>query len=213
MNIQLKNVSFTRANQEFHFDLEIPQGQKVAIIGESGAGKSTLVNLIAGFYPVTKGEIYLNEKLVNSLPPSKRNCALVFQENNHFPHLTIAKNVQLAFLNSKVKKNIQQEQVQTMLAQLNISEIADKLPQNCSGGQQQRAALARGLLFPRDILLLDEPLSALDQENAQRVVKILQQRQQTMLIVTHDLESILPLVDRVLTISNGKVINDQLITK
>ncbi|RIY33618.1 ATP-binding cassette domain-containing protein [Psittacicella gerlachiana] len=213
MHIHLDNISFTRGNQEFHFNLSIPQGQKVAIIGESGAGKSTLINLIAGFVPFTQGNLYINQKKANNLLPSDRECFLVFQENNHFPHLTIAKNIALAFAHSKLSTGQKNEQIEQILSRLNIKEIANKLPQNCSGGQLQRAALARGFLFPRSILLLDEPLSALDPENAANVVSYLQEQEKTILIVTHDLEAVSPIVDRVICIRNGHIIEDYLIKK
>ncbi|RIY32328.1 hypothetical protein CJP74_04850 [Psittacicella melopsittaci] len=209
MTIRLENVLLQRGKQEFTFNLEIPQGQKVAIIGQSGAGKSTLINLIAGFIPLQKGKIYINDKEVSRTLPSERGCVLVFQDNNHFPHLNMYKNVALAFTHSKLPKAQQQQQIEQMFSYLNISEVKDKLPKSCSGGQLQRAALARGFLFPRSILLLDEPLSALDPENAANVVNYLKEQQQTMLIVTHDLEAVKPLVDRIITISEGQVIADQ----
>lgn len=213
MTIELKQVKLLRANQEFYFDLTIPQGQKVAIIGESGAGKSTLLNLLAGFEPISSGKLLWQGEDITKLLPGKRDCAVVFQENNHFPHLSLYDNIALAFLNTKSNKEEQKEKIESMLKKLNIHEIAHKLPMDCSGGQLQRAALARGFLFPRSLLLLDEPLSALDPENAQNVVSNLQQLTQTILLVTHDLKTVLPAVDRVLRIQNGRIVEDYLTSK
>ncbi|MFC6276263.1 ATP-binding cassette domain-containing protein [Psittacicella hinzii] len=211
MTIILQQVSCLRGKQEFYFDLEIPQGQKVAIVGESGAGKSTLINLIAGFIPLEKGKIFINGKDCAKLLPGQRDCVLVFQENNHFPHLNIYENVKLAFTHTKISAQQQEKQIQEMLEYLQIEAIQKQLPMNCSGGQLQRAALARGFLFPRSVLLLDEPLSALDDKNSQRVINYLAKVSQTVLIVTHDLEIVKPLVDRIITIAQGKVINDQML--
>ncbi|TCJ96098.1 thiamine transport system ATP-binding protein [Volucribacter psittacicida] len=209
--IKLTQVEFHYQAMPMYFDLHIPAGQRVAIIGSSGAGKSTLLNLIAGFELAEKGEICLAGQNCNQIAPHLRPVSMLFQENNLFNHLTVWQNIGLGLQpHLKLNKNEQQEVAQALEA-VGLTSFATRLPTQLSGGQKQRVALARCLLRNKPILLLDEPFSALDPllrgEMAELLDKLCQEKALTMLIVTHQPNELAGKIDRIIRIEQGKVIN------
>ncbi|WGE31334.1 thiamine ABC transporter ATP-binding protein [Actinobacillus genomosp. 2] len=209
------DVHFNYEQMTMSFRLEIPKGQKVAIVGESGAGKSTLLNLIAGFEMPTSGQVWLNACNHTTTEVSERPVSMLFQDNNVFPHLTVEQNIGLALIPSLRLNRSQQSQVREIAEQMGIVDLLNRRADQLSGGQKQRVALARTLLRKQPILLLDEPFSALDPKRRNElqvlVADICRQQNLTLLMVTHQFEESKSLFDRVLTIENGTIISDKLI--
>lgn len=210
--IKLEQLKFEYPETTLHFSLEIPKGQRVAIVGESGAGKSTLLNLIAGFELAKSGQLWLNGENHIRSTPSERPVSILFQDNNLFPHLTVEQNIGLALVSS-LKLNATQKQKTAQIAcQMGIETLLNRQAESLSGGQKQRVALARTLLREKPILLLDEPFSALDaarrEELQQLVLSLCQQQQLTLLMVTHQLDESRALFERVIRIENGQVVSD-----
>ncbi|VEB26884.1 thiamin ABC transporterATP-binding protein [Actinobacillus lignieresii] len=209
------NVRFDYEQTPMHFVLEVPQGQRVAIVGESGAGKSTLLNLIAGFEIPTSGQIWLNACNHTATEVAERPVSMLFQDNNVFPHLTVEQNIGLALIPSLKLNKDQKTQVRQIAEQMGIADLLNRRADQLSGGQKQRVALARTLLRKQPILLLDEPFSALDPKRRNElqalVAQICRQQNLTLLMVTHQFEESKSLFDRILTIENGKVLTDKLI--
>jgi len=156
------DLIFNYENSPMHFVLQVEQGERLAIIGESGAGKSTLLNLIAGFETPTSGQILLNDCDHTQTQPAERPVSMLFQDNNLFPHLTVAQNIGLALAPSLSLNATQQQQVREIAEKMGIEPLLSRRADQLSGGQKQRVALARTLLRDKPILLLDEPFSALD---------------------------------------------------
>lgn len=209
------NVRFDYEQTPMHFVLEVPQGQRVAIVGESGAGKSTLLNLIAGFEQPTSGQIWLNNFNHTATQVAERPVSMLFQDNNVFPHLTVEQNIGLALISSLKLNSDQKAQVQQIAEQMGIADLLNRRADQLSGGQKQRVALARTLLRKQPILLLDEPFSALDPKRRNElqalVAEICRQQNLTLLMVTHQFEESKSLFDRILMIENGKILTDKLI--
>ena len=161
----------------------VAKGECVAVVGESGSGKTTLLNAIAGYINY-EGEILLVQKNLNALPPWQRNCRYLNQRLYLFPHKSIAGNLMLA------KPDASREEQLALLEKLKIAHLVDRYPHQLSGGEQQRAALARALIQPPDLLLLDEPFSSLDWQTREhiwhKVKSLLQALQITTLLVTHE---------------------------
>jgi uncharacterized ABC transporter ATP-binding protein HI_1474 len=161
----------------------VAKGECVAVVGESGSGKTTLLNAIAGYINY-EGEILLAQKNLNALPPWQRNCRYLNQRLYLFPHKSIAGNLMLA------KPDASREEQLALLEKLKIAHLVDRYPHQLSGGEQQRAALARALIQPPDLLLLDEPFSSLDWQTREhiwhKVKSLLQALQITTLLVTHE---------------------------
>lgn len=206
--IQL-NVTFDYEDMPMHFDLQVKKGERIAIIGESGAGKSTLLNLIAGFEQPTSGQIWLDHCEHSQTQPAERPVSMLFQDNNLFPHLTVAQNIGLALRPSLSLLPQQSAQVAAIAEKMGIAELLNRRADQLSGGQKQRVALARTLLRDKPILLLDEPFSALDpkrrEELQQLVAQLCRERELTLLMVTHQLAESRTLFDRVITIENGRI--------
>lgn len=207
------DLQFTYEQMRMHFQFSANQGERIAVVGESGAGKSTLLNLIAGFEKAKNGELFLNQENHTHTEVAQRPISMLFQDNNVFPHLTVEQNIGLALAPSLFLNAEQKLQVKQIAKQMGIEAFLNRQADQLSGGQKQRVALARTLLRDKPILLLDEPFSALDpkrREDLQKIVlDICQSRNLTLLMVTHQLEESLFLFNRVLTISNGKIIQDQ----
>lgn len=161
----------------------VAKGECVAVVGESGSGKTTLLNAIAGYIDY-KGEISLAQKNLNVLPPWQRNCRYLNQRLYLFPHKSVAGNLMLA------KSDASREEQLALLEKLKIAHLIDRYPHQLSGGEQQRAALARALIQPPDLLLLDEPFSYLDWQTREHiwheVKSLLEALQITTLLVTHE---------------------------
>ena len=179
----VKNVSFSIENE----------GDTLCILGPSGIGKTTILRTIAGLEKIEKGSIKLNNKLIsskeNNVEPEDRNISLAFQDNSLFPHYTVKENILLGADRNKDKKK-QKVNFKEIIKLLDISKILKKYPHEVSAGEAQRASLARSLLTQPDLLLLDEPLSNVDQsfkeEIQVRLKKILSELKITTIIVTHD---------------------------
>ena len=203
------DLIFNYENSPMHFVLQVEQGERLAIIGESGAGKSTLLNLIAGFETPASGQILLNDCDHTQTQPADRPVSMLFQDNNLFPHLTVAQNIGLALAPSLSLNATQQQQVRGIAEKMGIEPLLSRRADQLSGGQKQRVALARTLLRDKPILLLDEPFSALDpirrHELQQFILDICIERNLTFLMVTHQLEETKNLFTRVVEIREGKV--------
>lgn len=209
--IDLKHVEFDYPEMPMAFNLHITKGQRVAIIGESGAGKSTLLNLIAGFEPASRGEIWLNGANNTHTAPAERPVSMLFQDNNLFLHLTVAQNIGLGLTSTLKLTAEEQEKVYQMSAKMGLDSLLKRPASQLSGGQKQRVALARTLLRNKPILLLDEPFSALDpkrrDELQQLVDELCKQHHLTLLMVTHQLAESHALFDRVITLHQGKIVH------
>ncbi|MDP8078527.1 thiamine ABC transporter ATP-binding protein [Phocoenobacter skyensis] len=202
------NLKFNYLQMPMQFKLNIAKGQKIAIVGESGAGKSTLLNLIAGFEQASTGELWLNGENYFNTTVAQRPVAMLFQDNNIFPHLTVSQNIGLGLVPRLKLTPTQQQKVNTIASQMGITELLERRCNSLSGGQKQRVALARTLLQHKPILLLDEPFSALDlprrQELQKLVAELCEQHNITLLMVTHQLDEVRDLFDEVIKIENGK---------
>jgi putative spermidine/putrescine transport system ATP-binding protein len=190
-------------------DLAVAQGEFVTILGPSGSGKTTLLSLIAGLNQPTMGRILIGGRDVTGSAPQQRNVGLVFQSYALFPHMSVFDNVAFPLRVRKTPGEALRAKVMAALELVQLGQLAERRPSQLSGGQQQRVALARAFVFEPDILLLDEPLGALDRklrEELQVELKQLQRRLGvTTILVTHDQEEALSLSDRVMVLDRGQV--------
>jgi putative spermidine/putrescine transport system ATP-binding protein len=190
--------------------LEVPRGRFLTLLGPSGSGKTTILMVIAGFVEPTAGEVLLDDRPITHLPPEKRNFGMVFQGYALFPHLSVADNVAFPLRVRGTARAETAERVRAALDLVQLRPLADRLPRQLSGGQQQRVALARALVFTPHILLLDEPLSALDKKlraELQWELKQLHARVGTTFVyVTHDQEEALSMSDQIAIIRDGRIV-------
>ena len=188
--------------------LDIEPGTFVTLLGPSGCGKTTTLRMIAGFESPDEGEIYLGDEAINSLTPNKRDTAMVFQSYNLWPHMTIYENLAFGLKLRKVPKAEIDADIKKMLALVSMSGCEKKYPNQMSGGQQQRIAIARSLLLKPSLLLLDEPFSALDAKIRQQMREELKKIQSdlgiTVVFVTHDQEEAMSLSHRIVVMNKGK---------
>ena len=207
--IRLDNVFLADDTLPMTFDLQVAEGERIAIIGPSGAGKSTLFNLIAGFVLPTQGNIWLNGENHTRSAPYERPVSMLFQENNLFPHLTVQKNLALGLKTSLKLTALEQDQIEQVADAVGLTSFLSRLPNSLSGGQKQRVALARCLLRDKPILLLDEPFSALDPELRMDMLNLIDElchsKNLTLLLVTHQPSELTGKVDRMLRIENGRI--------
>lgn len=190
--------------------LDIPSGEFVVLLGPSGCGKTTLLRSIAGFEKIDTGLITLGGSRIDALPPHKRPVNTVFQSYALFPHMTVAQNISFGLENEKIEKREIKARVAEVLELVEMSALADRKPSQMSGGQQQRAALARALAKKPKVLLLDEPLAALDlklRKSMQLELKRIHRATgTTFLFVTHDQNEAMALGDRIAVFSSGQLI-------
>ena len=190
-------------------DVDMPPGEFFTLLGPSGCGKTTTLRMIAGFEQPTSGRIMLDGTDVARVPPHRRNVNTVFQSYALFPHLDVAKNVAFGLKYQKVDKSERAKRVAQALELVNLTEFAHRKADQLSGGQQQRVALARALVLQPRVLLLDEPLGALDaklRKNLQVELKALQSELGiTFVFVTHDQEEALTMSDRIAVMNKGRV--------
>ncbi len=213
MRETLKFEKVTKAYGDFKalddVSLEIDAGEFMTLLGPSGSGKTTMLMTIAGFVNPTVGNVTLDGRNITSLPPEKRNFGLVFQGYALFPHMTVAQNVGYPLRIRRVAKNVADEKIRQVLQLIQLDHLTERYPKQLSGGQQQRVALARALVFEPELLLLDEPLSALDRalrKDLQRELKDIHDRVGTTFIyVTHDQEEALSMSDRIAILRDGRI--------
>ncbi len=190
-------------------DLEIRQGEFLTLLGPSGSGKTTLLMMIAGFLDITSGDIALDGTSIAAVPAEKRNFGMVFQGYALFPHMTVRDNIGYALSVRKRPVEEIRARVDEMLELVRLQEFAGRKPGQLSGGQQQRVALARALCFAPPVLLLDEPLGALDKKlrvEVQEQLKDIHKRVGTTFIyVTHDQEEALSMSDRIVIMRDGAI--------
>lgn len=189
--------------------LDIAAGEFICFLGPSGCGKTTLLRAVAGLDPQTRGAIYQGGRDISELPPSKRDYGIVFQSYALFPNLTVARNIAFGLENTGRPSAEIKSRVAELLALVGLPEQADKYPAQLSGGQQQRIALARAIAIKPGLLLLDEPLSALDAKvrvHLRHEIKELQRKLGvTTIMVTHDQEEALSMADRIVVMNHGTV--------
>ncbi|MGC3873548.1 ABC transporter ATP-binding protein [Halomonas sp. GXIMD04776] len=191
------------------FNLDIQKGQFVTLLGPSGSGKTTCLMMMAGFETPTHGDILLKGEPINGLPPHKRGIGMVFQNYALFPHMTVAENLAFPLEVRHLGKNDIKQKVQRALAMVRLEEFGDRRPAQLSGGQQQRVALARALVFKPELVLMDEPLGALDknlrEEMQYEIKRIHADLGVTMIYVTHDQTEALTMSDRIAVFNDGIV--------
>ncbi|MDN7182174.1 ABC transporter ATP-binding protein [Caballeronia sp. SEWSISQ10-4 2] len=190
-------------------DLEVAKGEFVSLLGPSGSGKTTTLMMLAGFESATQGEIRLNGKRLDDKPPHQRDIGMVFQNYALFPHLTIEQNVAFPLSVRGIGKAEQKARVKRALEMVELPQLASRRPSQLSGGQQQRVALARALVFEPSVVLMDEPLGALDKrlrETMQyEIMRLHRELGLTVVYVTHDQAEALTMSDRVAVFSDGRI--------
>jgi putative spermidine/putrescine transport system ATP-binding protein/spermidine/putrescine transport system ATP-binding protein len=188
-------------------DLDIPEGSLVTLLGPSGCGKTTLLRMLAGLEQPTKGDIFIKGKRVNDTPIHKRNLGMIFQNYALFPHKTIFDNVAFGLKYRGFPKEEMREKVMNALEMVRLPGVENRMPAQLSGGQQQRIALARAIVIEPDVLLMDEPLSALDENLREEMRMEIDNLQQeigvTTLFVTHDQREALSMSDKIIVMKDG----------
>lgn len=209
--LEMKGINkyFGKSHVIKDVNLSIEKGHFITFLGPSGCGKTTLLRMIAGFYEPDNGEILLNGKNIERVPPYGRNTAMVFQEYALFPHMNVFDNVSYGLrVKHKPKQEIE-ERVKKALELMQLTGMEKRFPNQMSGGQQQRVAVARALVMDPDVLLLDEPLSNLDAKLRESVRVELRQIQQRMglstIYVTHDQSEALSMSDQIVVLKGGVV--------
>jgi putative spermidine/putrescine transport system ATP-binding protein len=189
--------------------LQVNPGELISLLGPSGCGKTTLLRVIGGFVSLDRGEVHIGGVACTNFSPSKRNLGMVFQDYALFPHMTVARNIAFGLKMRSIPLQEQDLLVKDVLNMLSLEGLGDRYPRQLSGGQQQRVALARALVVKPGVLLLDEPLGALDKklrEEMQIELRSLQKRLGiTTIFVTHDQDEALSLSDRVVVLEKGRI--------
>jgi len=190
-------------------ELEIRDGEFFCLLGPSGCGKTTTLNVIGGFVALTEGEIWIRGRRIDTLPPHKRPVNTVFQSYALFPHMNVRENVRFGLKMDRVPHADSSRRVEQALALVGLEDFGDRMPAQLSGGQQQRVAVARALVKRPAVLLLDEPLGALDLKLRQRLQIELAQIHRdvgtTFVYVTHDQEEAMSMADRIAVMNDGRV--------
>lgn len=190
-------------------DLDIYRGEFISLLGPSGSGKTTLLTLIAGFEHPSSGEIWLGDSRIDRLAPYRREMGVVFQNYALFPHMSVAQNVAFPLRMRKVPRAEIHSRVNRVLDMVELRAMADRRPEQLSGGQQQRVALARALVFEPRVVLMDEPLGALDKrlrEQMQLDIRELHRKLElTIIFVTHDQSEALTMSDRIAVFNQGRI--------
>ncbi|MFB0690339.1 ABC transporter ATP-binding protein [Agrobacterium pusense] len=192
------------------FDLHIQPGEFVTFLGPSGSGKTTALKMIAGFETPTSGDIFLDTRSIVDLPAYERGIGMVFQNYALFPHMTVAENVAFPLTVRKAPRKETEEKVARALHLVKMDKYSSRYPNQLSGGQQQRIALARAIVFNPSILLMDEPLGALDRNLREHmkieIMRIQKELNMTVVFVTHDQDEALTMSDRIAVINEGRLV-------
>ena len=190
-------------------NLDIAAGEFLTMLGPSGSGKTTCLMMLAGFEPATHGEIFLDDRPINDVPPRKRGIGMVFQNYALFPHMSVAENLAFPLQIRKMPKSERDEKVRRALEMVELGSFGNRRPAQLSGGQQQRVAVARALVFDPDLVLMDEPLGALDKqlrEQMQYEIKHIHENVGvTVVYVTHDQSEALTMSDRIAVFNDGVI--------
>jgi putative spermidine/putrescine transport system ATP-binding protein len=202
--------AFGAAKAVDQISLEVPAGAFVSLLGPSGSGKTTTLNLIAGFLTPDAGDILLDERSIADVPPHKRNIGMVFQSYSLFPHMTVADNVGFPLrMRTKLSREAARKRIDDMLALVQLAHLASRYPRQLSGGQQQRVAMARALVSHPRLLLMDEPLGALDKKLREQmqveIKRIHRSVGTTVIYVTHDQTEALTMSDLVVVMHHARV--------
>ena len=209
LSIQSVTKRYGRTTAVDGLSLDLAKGEFVSLLGPSGCGKTTLLRLIAGFYEPDSGAILIEGRSMRGVPPAHRNLGLVFQNYSLWPHMTVAENVAFGLDCRGIKAAESKLRVADCLALVQLDLLAGRYPRELSGGQQQRVALARALAYRPTLLLLDEPLSALDRklrEDLQGELRRLQRELGvTTILVTHDQDEALALSNRIAVMNGGRI--------
>ena len=211
-DLQLKNVGKVFDNGTaavIDFNLDVNKGEFIAFLGPSGCGKTTTLRMVAGFEDISSGDIFIRGKRINDLLPEHRPTSMIFQNYALFPHMNVRKNVGFGLDVKGMAPAERDKKVERILEKLDLLAVADQRPDRLSGGQRQRIALARSLVVEPDILLLDEPLGALDanlRKSIQNELKLLQRSLGiTFVFVTHAQAEALALSDRIVVMNQGRI--------
>jgi sn-glycerol 3-phosphate transport system ATP-binding protein len=209
--VQIREVhkSYGKVPTVHGVDLSIAHGEFVVLLGPSGCGKSTLLRMIAGLEEITAGEIAIDGKVVNTLEPRERGCAMVFQNYALYPHMTVAENIGYALKVAGTRKAERRARVEAVAQSLGLAELLDRKPGTLSGGQRQRVAIGRAMIRSPKVFLFDEPLSNLDAKlRAQMRIEIRRLHQRlgaTSVFVTHDQVEAMTLADRLVVLNQGRI--------
>lgn len=206
--LEIRNLKISYPGFELCADLSVEKGAKVALLGPSGAGKSTLLSAIAGFHDLDRGTIHLNGQSISDKSPGKRRIAMVFQDQNLFPHLSAFDNVALAVSSGLKLSKADRKAVESALNRVGLGDLSLRKPGQLSGGQQARVTLARVVLQECDLILLDEPFGALGpslrSEMLKLVGKICAETGRGLLMVTHDPEDAQSLCPETILVAEGE---------
>ncbi|CUK12872.1 ABC transporter ATP-binding protein [Shimia thalassica] len=190
-------------------NLQMPKGEFLTMLGPSGSGKTTCLMMLAGFETATHGEIRLDGREINNIPPHKRGIGMVFQNYALFPHMTIAENLSFPLEVRKMGKSEREEKIKRALDMVEMGAFGGRRPAQLSGGQQQRVALARALVFEPELVLMDEPLGALDKQLREKmqfeITHLAHELGITTVYVTHDQTEALTMSDRVAVFDDGRI--------
>ena len=210
-SVHLRSITFSydTVTAVDHVELTVNEGEFFALLGPSGSGKTTLLRLIAGFLQPQSGDITIGDRSLVNVPIYRRNIGFVFQNYALFPHMSVAKNVAFGLENQKLAKSEIDRRVAEVLDLVELGAMASRRPRELSGGQQQRVALARAIVTEPNVLLLDEPLAALDKKLRTQMQVELRELQQrlgiTTIFVTHDQEEAMTLADRIAVMDRGRI--------
>jgi len=209
--VSLRGVSktFDDLTAVDHLDLDVKEGEFFSMLGPSGSGKTTVLRMIAGFETPTTGRIFIDNEDITDVPPFDRTVNTVFQDYALFPHMTIRENVEYGLRTRKVPKFERTAQAMEAIERVQLGHVAERHPHQLSGGQRQRIALARALVLRPKVLLLDEPLGALDKQLREQMQVELKNIQRdagiTFIFVTHDQEEAMRMSDRIAVFNTGRI--------